>query len=182
MALEALKAKGSELTDIQQQYLDILIDEYGGFVPFGEKKKIAERIGCTTAYLSNLDHGQCHAFIKEKRKRLRDAIPMADDLVQLSTLQWILEDTMDARMKDRSRPLSSKDPVDIIDMIRKVTQGPKQSINATQNVKTTFDFSNLDDEALSNAIKVLTSALREGDIPKELGDIVEGELVEPAES
>lgn len=180
MALEALKKHKNELSGLQQQYLDIVIEEYGGFVPHGEKAKIAERLGCSAAYLSSLDHGVSALFLKEKRRRLRDAVPLADDLVQLSTLQWIFEDSVKAR-QEQQKTLSSKDPVDIIDLIRKVSQGPKQSISATQNIKTTFDFSDLDDETLSNAIKVLTKALREGEIPEELGDIVDGEVVESEE-
>jgi len=171
MALIARKKKG--LTDKQQAYMDILIEEYGGFVPYGEKKKIAERIGCSTAYISQMDRGDCTLWTEEYKRRIQDVIPLSDPVVRAAQLQRIYSDVVERRQK-KGMALSSKDPVDILD-----TMGRTQpAVNATQNIgqQTVFNIGGLSDERLTELIVGLERLLREGDLEQlqRLGDIIDG--------
>lgn len=166
MSLKALERREKELTDLQQDYLDIIVEEYGGYVPHGEKRKIADRLDCSPTYLSSLDNGKNKRFLQEKRRRIREVIPMADQLMQLSQLQALYDSAVGARKKG-NLPLTDRDPVDIIDVARKVNQSPgKSSFEATQNINqsTTFNFAEMDGESLSQAIELIERVLRGGDI------------------
>jgi hypothetical protein len=178
MTLKALERRDSELTELQKQYLDILVDEYGGYIPYGEKTKIAKRLGCNPSYLSRLDNGQNAVFAMQRKQRIMEAIPMADTLVQLGQLQALYDSAILVR-KNASEPLTSKDPADLIDLARKITQGTphQQKIEATQNIQhqsTVFNFKDMDGEALSRAIQRIETALRE----ENFDDVVDGNFEE----
>lgn len=174
MGLKALERRDKGLTELQERYLDIVINEYAGYVPHGEKSKIADRLGCSLPYLSSLDTGQHPRFLKEKRKRIREVIPMADDLMQLSQLQSLYDSAITARER-AAMPLTDRDPVDIIDVARKVSQGSAtKKMEATQNISsTTFNFSEMDAESLSQAIELIERVLRGGDLGQ-LEDVLDG--------
>jgi len=175
MSLKALERRKKGLTELQEQYLDIIVHEYGGYVPHGEKTKIADRLGCSLSYLSRLDNGELPNFTKEKRRRIREVIPMADDLMQLAQLQSLYDSAVDSRTKQNLR-LTDRDPVDIIDVARKVTQGTSagKKMEATQNIQsTTFNFSDMDSESLSQAIQLIERVLRGGGI-EQLESIIDG--------
>ena len=181
MALKALQRQRSgRITELQQQYLDIVIGEYGGFVPYGEKAKIARRLDCNASYLSEIDGGVNPTWTKEYQRRLREAIPLANTAVQLGALQKLYEDSVEHRKKN-GKPLTSKDPVDIISEVRKVSQGPAhlQALEAIQNVdqSTTFNFTGLSDESLSETIELLVKTLRSGGL-EDVGEIIEGQFAE----
>jgi len=176
MALRALRKKREGFSDLQQQYLEVVINDYGGFVPHGEKKAIAKRLGCSLSYLSQLDGGLVPLWKEEYERRVIEAYPLANTAVQLAQLQKIYEDAIDRRIK-RGVALTGKDPVDVISEIRKIAQGPvhQQHIEAVQNVdhSTTFNFGDVSDEMLSRAMELVTQKLRTGETG-DFSDIIEG--------
>lgn len=178
MALVALQEKRSgkkELTDLQEQYLDILLEEYGGIVPHGEKTKIAERLGCDVSYLSQMDCGHHPAFTREKERRLRENIYMDDPIAQISALQRMLESVIDARKRE-GLPLTKKDPVDVVDTIRKISQG--EAANKRPSSQTAvFNFQGMGDKELSDAIDKITGMLRSGDT-EDIQQVIDGSYKE----
>jgi len=177
----AKKKKENEgyLTPIQREYLDILINEYHGYIPYGEKAQIARRIGCAPQYLYQLDSDPPKGFAREKERRMRECIPLADPIAQLGQLQE-LYDSVKAARKAKGLPLSKKDPVDIIDTARKVEQGrtaadrKDRPANVSQSIN--FNFQGVSDDELSEAIKIISGVLRQGGADQ-LGEVVEDILV-----
>ena len=174
------KNRGKELTEIQDKYIDILVDRYflyWGNVPHGHKKKIAEELGCTVSYLTQLDSGANPFWIEQRNRRFRERVPLGDPMAQLAVLQEMLDDALDRR-RSEDLPLTKADPVGIVEVARKITHGQAylETMEQTRRpaVNATFNFEGVTDEQLSRVMEYLSRKIREGDDLGELGDIIEG--------
>jgi hypothetical protein len=146
--------------------MDILVEEYsGGWVlPYGEKSKIARRLGCSLPTLSKLDGGGNLAWTEELSRRRQQVIPLLHRDARAALLQHILQESMTEKQR-AGRPLSSKDPVDIIAELRKDSQPVAGRIEATQNIyqQNIFGVDGLSDEKLSRKIEMVEQLLRMDD-------------------
>ena len=146
--------------------MDILVEEYsGGWVlPYGEKSKIARRLGCSLPTLSKLDGGGNLAWTEELSRRRQQVIPLLHRDARAALLQHILQESMTEKQR-AGRPLSSKDPVDIIAELRKDSQPVVGKFEATQNIyqQNIFGVDGLSDEKLSRKIETVEQLLRMDD-------------------
>lgn len=161
------------LTATGQKYLDIVIDEYGGVVPYGQRAGIARRLGCSPETLAKFDRGENQAWTSEYKQRLLDVIPLSSPVSQMIALQKLYDSAIEHR-EQNSMPLTSKDPVDILEVARKVTLGPggDRVINNTQINNTVIDMSGYSDDDLASAVQGLTKFLRDNDAGS-IGDTIE---------
>jgi hypothetical protein len=181
MAYPATKKRGRQLTEIQEQYIDILVDRYflyWGGMPHGHKKKVADELGCSAGYLTQLDSGENPYWIEERNRRFRERVPLSDPMAQLAVLQEMLDDKLERRRSD-DLPLTKQDPVQIVETARKITHGQAylQAVEEGRkrpSVNATFNFEGISDEQLSRVIEYLTHKIRDGDDLGELGEIIEG--------
>lgn len=165
-------------------------------LPYGEKSKIARRLGCSLPTLSKLDGGGNLAWTEELSRRRQQVIPLLHRDARAALLQYILQESMAEKQK-AGRPLSSKDPVDIIAELRKDSQPTVGKIEATQNIyqQNIFGVDDLSDEKLSRKIEMVEQLLRMDDdaigAMSQLlearerdeigdGDIIEGEFADVA--
>ena len=179
MALRMTQKRRQELTPIQQGYIDILVNEYFlyfGRLPHGHKQKVADRLGCSVSYLTQLDGGTSPLWMEKRNEAFRNQIPIADPMAQLGLLQHMLDNALEQR-KVKGVPLTSKDPADLVDAARKITHGEAylKTMERTRQPAqhTTFNIQGLSDEGLDKALQWVTQQMRRGGA-EELGDIIEG--------
>jgi hypothetical protein len=166
------------VSPLGERYLDILINEYRGRVPWGHKTKIAKRLDCSVSALSQFDRGYYPAWIQERDRRMKELAGLADPLNHVIELNKLYEEAI-AYRKRHGQPLTSKDPLDILTEMRKATfgGGGDGAAQARQVNTTVFNFERLSDEALSNAIEQVTQILRDGGLD-DLGEIIDGQFTD----
>jgi len=185
MVYKAMKeVRAGRLTEVQDQYIEILVNEYFtyfGRLPYGVRGKIAERLGCSRSYLSQLDNGANPVFTRERNRRFREMIPIADSTAQLGMLQEMMDDALEGR-RNAGKPLTSKDPADLLALANQIAGDEEivQAPAASQSV--TFNFSTMSDDQLSRAIQWVSGKMRDDDLD-ELGDVIDGAFKQiPAEA
>jgi hypothetical protein len=175
MALRAVQKRGTRLTELQQKYLDIVIERHGGVLPHGVRAGIARELGCSRGTLYALDGGSSEVWTREYKRRLQDVIPLLNPIAQARALQKMFDSATSSR-ELQGKALTSKDPVDVLAEMRKLTQGPRgdQVIHQNTQVNTaTFNFGDISDEELTKVVQSLTKLLRSDGL-EESGDIIEG--------
>lgn len=170
MALNPRKHR--QFTDNQKAILEVVVNDYGGFVTHGHTQKIADRVGCSISTVSKLLTGKNPEWTAEKSRRIRDVIPLMEPEQQAALLQKMLSDSLEHREK-RARPMTDKDPVDILAEIRKTSQQPAVHVQATQNIiqQNVFgELGDMSDEQLSKSLRLVEQLMRaDGDTQEAIG-------------
>jgi hypothetical protein len=162
---------------IEQEYLDILCDEYHGYVPHGELKKIAERLGCKPNYLSRLNWGMNADWKAERDRRIAAMIPLADPHLRMWAMQHMYEDMVKKR-KERGLDLTGKDPLEVLEAIRKENDSIVAAQPKTQQNTLVFQFiKNMSGDELSTRIAQVEEMLRSGQFEEE-EEVVEAQWIE----
>jgi len=158
----------------------------GGILQHGDYKRIAAAVPCDRATVSNVMNDTTPAAIRfraELNRRLED-LPIGDPRRQLGMLSRILSDSLERRIQ-QNRPLSKKDPVEIIDVARRITQGEaylslwEQAQDRDSQPQVFIGVAKLSDDELENRIEALEKILLEGDLSEV---VIDGEYAELEES
>jgi hypothetical protein len=143
----------------------------GGILQHGDYKKIALAVACDRSTVSRLMNEHAPSALRfraELNRRLED-LPIGDPRRQLGMLSRILNDALERRVQ-QNRPLSKKDPVEIIDVARRITQGEaylslwEQQQERDTQPQVFIGVSKLSDEELEQRIEALEQKLLEGDL------------------
>lgn len=114
----ALQAKEYPFSRAAEAFLDILIEDYGGHIPFGEMGKIAEKLGVAKKTLYNLNSGCTPEWTKERNRRLDALISLDSQQQRVYELERLFRHKIDQRSK-RGMDWTDKDPVEILSEVRK---------------------------------------------------------------
>jgi hypothetical protein len=172
------------LTEIQQKVVEAVVAR-GGIIQHGDITAIAEETGASKAYVGRIINGDgepgCQRVQAEIEKRL-EAIPLGDPRKQLAVLQNMLRDQM-RRREAAGKPMTNKDPADLIDIARRITHGESYlKILEMQAEKMpepkVYDTSELSDDEINNAIRTIEAAVKSGKI----GDVIDGEFEEESDT
>jgi hypothetical protein len=160
-------------TAIQECIIEQFVSRDGVITP-KEFKQIAEICNCSISSVSEIARGApLHAHVVEEIDRRLSGMPIVDQTRRIAYAQKMLDDQL-MRRAEENLPLTSYDPMEILDYIRKEVNTDSPRIdNRTQSI-TVFDFSAYSDEKLLEVITQLQAALDSGDI----AGAIEGEFVE----
>lgn len=135
----------------QQKLIDAVVQRGGAIMP-GELSALAEEIGASLEFVDkNLAIPE---IIDEIRHRLSYTLPVATYAGQMAYLQKMLDEQIQFR-KAVGLPMSDKDPLDIVDIARRVV--PNEPQRRGHKADEIFDFSTLSKDQLEEAISALAA-------------------------